>query len=492
MNNKIVQGFSLAFAYLALGALGYFLPVFNTVASLGILLSFVYFAKKDWVYSIYFLLIDLVVNPHGNLFELSWSPVSIREFLFVLTLGVLMRQALISKKEVAVKKYPWWALILLGSVALGFVYGVAVNGFSPAFDDANSYAYLLILILLPLMDFGSKRAEEMLKFFFGNLLFLATLTLFLSVFFSHAPGLVTDPWYGFFRDMRIAEITLLVASPQNMPGIFGDVMRLFLGSSNFFYRVFIPSQILLFLPVAYYALKILRSRLMTSDVSMLVVFVSGLLLSLSRSYLIAAALVALLICLYSPSRKLLLFNYKKLPALAAVMIAGAVVAILSASVLPQFKPDLEKAIFFETSAEQGRETAVTSRWTLLDELHGGIVESLPFGAGMGANLVYRSDDPRIVEISDGIYKTYRFEWGYHDLMYKTGLSGLMSLGLLLIWLLRVLRSGNMSVYKLSFLAFAGIMIATNIFSPYLNHPLGAICLMFLTILDDFEASNALD
>lgn len=493
MNNKIIQGFLITFLYLVLGALGYFWPVLNIVFSLAILIAFVYFVRKDWIYSLYFLLVDIVVNPHGNLFDISWLPISVRELIFLMVLSTLLRQSLISRKEVSVKSYPWWSWALLASVLFGFIYGFFVNGFSATFDDANSYAYLLILVTLPFLSIKVTKLKDMLGFFFGNLMFLSILTIFLSAFFSHAPGLTTDTWYSFFRDMRIAEITLLVASSSNMPGFFGDFMRMFLGDANFFYRVFIPSQILIFLPLAYYFIDLLKSKTLNlASVFMLTVSASGLLISLSRSYLIAFILVIALALLYGPFRSLLISGYKKLVPAFAVLLFGIAIAVSSASLFPKVKPDLEQATFFETSAEQGRETAVTSRWTLLNELNNGIIRSFPFGAGMGANLVYKSDDPRLIEISDGIYQTYRFEWGYHDIVFKTGVFGVISLLLLALWIFRLIVRDDLDIYKIPFLVLAGVMLITNVFSPYLNHPLGAICLMFLVLLDEFKTSDSLD
>jgi len=86
-----------------------------------------------------------------------------------------------------------------------------------------------------------------------------------------------------------------------------------------------------------------------------------------------------------------------------------------------------------------------------------------------------------------MYTTYAFEWGYLDIWFKIGLLGLLSY---LFWLGIIFKKG-ISYYKTSptieiktitlGLLFGLIaLIITNIFTPYLNHPLGIGYLLLLS------------
>jgi O-antigen ligase len=75
---------------------------------------------------------------------------------------------------------------------------------------------------------------------------------------------------------------------------------------------------------------------------------------------------------------------------------------------------------------------------------------------------------------DGQFTTYAFEWGYLDILLKIGLAGLVVYLLLIV---KIWRSGWSLGREGDFMPFGlllGIaaLLATNFFSPYLNHPLG--------------------
>ena len=92
------------------------------------------------------------------------------------------------------------------------------------------------------------------------------------------------------------------------------------------------------------------------------------------------------------------------------------------------------------------------------------------GSGFGTSLTYQTNDPRIVPTTAGAsgeFTTYAFEWGYLDMILKFGLIGLIIYLLLITKIL-------CRLYNLRpdfFLALIALL-AVNVFSPYLNHPLG--------------------
>ncbi len=121
------------------------------------------------------------------------------------------------------------------------------------------------------------------------------------------------------------------------------------------------------------------------------------------------------------------------------------------------------------------EAAVRSRWDLLPPLGREIIKHPIIGSGFGTTVTYKSSDPRAVQVNPGgIFTTYAFEWGFLDIMLKIGLTGLIVYLLLIgkIW-----RSGWRLGQSGEFISFGlllglGALLATNFFSPYLNHPLG--------------------
>ncbi len=94
------------------------------------------------------------------------------------------------------------------------------------------------------------------------------------------------------------------------------------------------------------------------------------------------------------------------------------------------------------------------------------------GSGFGATVTYQSSDPRLVAASaNGLYTTYAFEWGWLDVWLKLGIFGLLAyLALFAKIIFNGLKIGG--YLSLSLATGLAVLIAVNIFSPYLNHPLG--------------------
>ena len=133
------------------------------------------------------------------------------------------------------------------------------------------------------------------------------------------------------------------------------------------------------------------------------------------------------------------------------------------------------------------EAAASSRINQLKPLLYAIAKHPIIGSGFGTTITYKSDDPRIL----GNYTTYAFEWGYLDLVLKFGLFGMIIYLILIFKILNKLLNfkflilnfkinskfqiqNNKKNYGLRIgfgLALVALLVV-NIFSPYLNHPLG--------------------
>ena len=117
------------------------------------------------------------------------------------------------------------------------------------------------------------------------------------------------------------------------------------------------------------------------------------------------------------------------------------------------------------------------------------VQSYPIlGSGFGTTVTYISNDPRVREVSrTGEYTTYAFEWGWLDIWLKMGVIGLIGLLGLLGYLGRIFyRKAASNPLALAGLAVLVALAAINVFTPYLNHPLGLGMLILLTMVAKYD------
>ena len=133
------------------------------------------------------------------------------------------------------------------------------------------------------------------------------------------------------------------------------------------------------------------------------------------------------------------------------------------------------------------EAAGQSRLNQLEPLTEGILQKPILGHGFGKTLTYKSNDPRVLEKHpDGLYTTYAFEWGYLDIALKVGVVGLLIYLALIGYLsyrgIRNYELGIMNIINIGLLAGLVALGVTNIFSPYLNHPLGIGYIMLISAI----------
>jgi O-antigen ligase len=214
----------------------------------------------------------------------------------------------------------------------------------------------------------------------------------------------------------------------------------------------------------------------------------GMLLGLSRSFwfggFVGALLMVFLLLWRNNSREL----WKRMLLIAplGLVMAVAVIFITYTFPYPTKTGDMSLASLLSGRAFSiTGEAAANSRWALLPELWQAGLRHPILGSGLGTEVTYKTSDPRLLaDNPSGEYTTYAFEWGYHDLWVKFGLLGLAIYGWFIIQILKPFfvslknRKGN-TVIIISLLAGVVAILATNVFSPYLNHPLG-IGLLMLT------------
>ena len=143
---------------------------------------------------------------------------------------------------------------------------------------------------------------------------------------------------------------------------------------------------------------------------------------------------------------------------------------------------------------------------MLKPLGESIIKHPVIGSGFGTTVTYKSVDQRLLASTAGAsgeYTTYAFEWAYLDLLLKIGLVGVFIYLLLIFKILQILWQNilNKNDYELRvtdyrlrlgiFLAFISLL-AVNIFTPYLNHPLGIGFILIISIFvlqDNFKIEN---
>lgn len=425
---------------------------------------------------------EIMIGGHGHLFdaELFGFPLSLRSAFF---LGVMAGWGLGFLARHFQPKIIWsrdlaWAVLFL-AIVVGSVIGLSHNEIAKVFDDANGFLTIGYLLPIASITWNSALKRQLLQVFAGSLAWIALMTLSLSFIFNHAPGKALDAIYRFVRDSRLAEVTLQVYEPE------------------YFYRVFMPSQffaivgalIILAMMLTLYR----RERLPSSLQWSLVAIAATGLLSLSRSFalgFVAGAVVIGLIALILSGRK---FGFVLRRVVLSIVLSAAGLGLAYATIafpLPP-RPDLTEAAFYQTSSSVGRSAGVASRWQLFAPLQEKISESPIWGSGFGTEVTYQSEDPRIIaETGGGQYTTFRFEWGYQDLLIKMGVLGLLAYLAYLFFLVRAVRfsiiSHESAWLPLGLLAGVVMLYATHIFSPYLNHPIGLGYLLMILPFLDFE------
>ena len=276
--------------------------------------------------------------------------------------------------------------------------------------------------------------------------------------FSHNAYLLQD-LYSWTRDYNLGEITDM---------------------SNGLYRIFFQSQIFIVLAWIFFSVQFIRSKNRKSKIYLFIFlsFLSSvLILSFSRSFWVGVALCLVLV-LFLLSLK---FSFKKLIKYFSFTLLSLIAGFLIMFITIKFPcPNNEAQFGLESLSSRAnivkKESAISSRWALLEEIKKDLFNNFFLGRGFGARLEYKSSDPRVLEhTADGLYSSYAFEWGWLDIWLKLGLLGVLSYIILLLAILKKLYLDfwkNKNMISLGLGAGIVVLIIVNFFTPYLNHPLG--------------------
>lgn len=338
-----------------------------------------------------------------------------------------------------------------------FIFLALVNGLlrghnlSIVFSDFNAWLYWLLLFPA-IIIYNSENQESRKRIqilFFAAAIWLSLKTLGLLFIFTHNLAIAPEI-YTWLRQTLVGEMT---ATLGGWP------------------RVFIQGQIYVGLAFFGILLNDLFSKKENNicfglKTFLLSLFFSTLLISFSRSFWVAFCLTLILALIYIIYK----LGFKKswfLIFITGASLVGGFLLTYGAATIPISRPGKFNADFISRVSNQG-EAALSSRWSLLPVLINEISLNPFLGQGYGATITYTSFDPRVLKNNpDGRYTTYAFEWGYLDLWLKLGSLGL-GIYFLLLWML-----WRQSFKVWPALSFGLIfLLITNIFTPYLNHPLG--------------------
>jgi hypothetical protein len=458
--------FLLCMAADGLSFLGYLAPSVRLAVLILLAALALAMALRDlrWLFAL--LMIEMIVGGHGRLFwaDVHGFSLSLRMVLFgILVIGWIIH-AMRGCSRILHFRHAHVSgplLLLLAALTLGATRGLAEGAsLGMIFDDANGYAFLL-LIPIGLDLFAGREAFAWLtRPLAGAVAWLAAKSLVMLYFFSHDFGHIMTDAFNWLRVQRLFEITTIP----------GGAVRVFSASDVFL----IPAVFLgALLAWEYGRRKILAWTALA---------VAAFLLSLSRSFWLGAVVASTFMLPVFVRKEIVPF--RRIGSFMGTVLVTLALAAGALAFLALFPYPKRLAGPSSWNAYRGRLTdasdaAVSSRWNMLPPLKEGIARSPVLGSGFGAVITYRSDDPRIIDLHPGgVITTGAIEWQYLEIWLKLGLLGVIAI----VWLWwriglffwatigaargtdRLLAAGLM----LSFLAF----IIANIFTPYVNHPLG--------------------
>lgn len=443
-----------------------------------------FITKRSLAWGLAFAMMEIFIGGHGHLIDVSigGATLGIRQGIFVaVMLGTLYHIGMnhIRPRFVAERDLPF--VFLAGAIVLGTISGFARNSIGAAFDDMNGYATFAYLLPVSMILWTQEAKRVLLWTLSLSATWVASSSMVLLYAFTHLP--VQGIWalYGFVRDARLAEVTIL-SGPAWLVGT--------LINGPWYFRVFEPAQfcVMTFTLVLFGALMFVakdwRTRWMIAVpmTAMLAIDIAGQ----SRSFWLGLLAAVMVLAIVGIAEKIPVKEMLKMKATGAVAVLVAILSLWMLVVVPvPSRPDLTNSPYYKGDKDSTRELAVSSRWNLLGPMMTEIGKNPLWGSGFGTPVTFISDDPRIRAMNGtGEWTTYRFEWGYQDIWLKMGVPGLLAFGLYFVTILRAAYRSFVEKEETRWLTMSlasGViaLFVAHIFSPYLNHPIGLGFMVFV-------------
>jgi len=449
----------------------FYVPGFNNLAVVLIALLALILTLYRLEYGVLLLLVELFIGSKGYLFyfESGGLQISIRIILWLIVMSVWA--VFFVSRWLRTKKFPWpqvhkfpflKAFGILGFfVLLGLLNGyLRGHDFSNLFFDFNGWLFFALLLpgyeVFVVSENKQKNWQRLEQILLLAVLWLSGKTLLLLYFFTHNIPSILPDLYRWVRLSGVGEIT---------------------PAGGGFFRIFFQSHIFLLLasPLLVWRLPKNKSGAL---ICLLILVWAGVIVSMSRSFWLAllAALFLLLVVIWRRNGiRLAVIN--KLKYLAILGAALLLVLALAKFPCPPVAGGFNLSLFSDRANLTQDESAISSRWALMDALKKELIKSPILGSGFGTLVTYKSSDPRVAETTaDKMYTTYAFEWGWLDVWLKLGLLGLLAYLYLLFLIIKKSWKENIAL-SASIVA----LIVTNIFTPYTNHPLGITWVMLAAL-----------
>jgi O-antigen ligase len=408
-----------------------------------------------------------MIGSLGSLLELNLGEFSLSiriglfAAVFLVWLFKFLAQRWKTRKKFNFEPTPLvWVFMIFSAVLLfGLDHGLRLFNQKTVFLDFNNWLFLLFLWPCLHAITSLPAVKKILAVMLAATTWLAFKTILVLVLFSNHLADAGGRFYGWIRDTGVGEIT----------HVSGTIFRIFFQS-----QIFVLAAFLIFL-----SLMLFSKKMQQQIVIYVYLFLASfaILISQSRSYWVGLAFGLLL--LFGLAWRSKLVQPKLLVRTAIVLVILIPVQLLLLNVLTRnFSGNPVAGRFAQLSSEAG----ASSRINALPVLGQAIGQRPILGYGFGKELTYQSYDPRIVaQHPDGWYTTSAFEWGYLDTLLEIGMLGLaaylifITVTLAPVWRSALKKNPAENEWfglQLGLLAGLAGLAATNIFSPYLNHPLG--------------------
>lgn len=458
--------FLLCMAAEYLSFLGFNVPIVGTATLMIIALAAFVLALTGVRQLFAVVMVEMIVGTNGRMFsmDLMGFSVSLRMILFAaLITGCAIHLARGNWREKHFTQ-AWIApplLLLVSALALGVMRGLS-DGVTlrVVFDDANAYAFLLLIPIGLKLISNRENFVWLSRIMIGAATWLAVKCLILLYLFTHDFGPILKAIFDWQRVLRLAEITQLS----------GGAVRVFSSSEVFL----IPAVFL----GAFFAWQYGRRKML----AWAGLITAAFLLSLSRSFWLGASVASVLMLPVLIRKSIVPVNeFGKFAVAGFKILIIAISSILLIMLIPIPGRSTGSGSWdaYRQRLSGSPDAAVSSRWNMLAPLETGIREHPVLGSGFGSTITYRSDDLRVIELNPGgVITTGAIEWQYLEIWLKLGLLGLLAIvwlwwriGLLFWKTIQTARGADRLLaagLMLSLLAF----VVANIFTPYINHPLG--------------------
>lgn len=482
LKNLLNIKFSIVFLSLAcfevLSFLTYFYPGIRLYVFLAIFLVSLILAIKDLKYIFFISLSELIISSYGYLFFVNIGDfkLSLRITLWFVFLLVYFLKEVVSflknkklfiinlKKDFKSFSHSRIISIFFSIILIGVFVGI-FSGFNikTIFSDANNWFFFFWFFPVFYIFNKSIKGGDKEKFLFQILfvflvsnLWLIFKTLFFLFIFSHEVFYLMEPLYRWTRLNYLGEITAL---------------------NSGFYRIFFQSHIytLIFFLFSFFFVQ--YGKIKKKEKNILIIFLilsfSVILLTLSRSIWIGLIFSFLVYLIYLLFKK----EYKRLRRTIFLSFATFIFSLALIFIVIKI-PIAGGGNFSAISVLKERTNisedsgALSSRWNLLPVLGKEVFSHPVIGRGFGAELSYKSNDPRFLDSNgENLYTTYAFEWGWLEIWFKLGFLGVF---VYIFLLFKISQEAYLLKNKaLSFSLIFSILsiVVVNMFTPYLNHPL---------------------